>query len=186
MALDAPQVRVGITGQLYKAPLGTPEPADSTSVLDPAYGGLGYFNDEGTTESWADSVDNIVAWQGATVVRSSVTESVGTLAFTPIQTNAAVLQAFHRGSTITEPSAGNFRLPVKPISADPSTWVFDAIDGDKHIRLWLPNSEVTERGQVMYANGQPIGYPMTITCYPDENGDLMVKLSDDAAWDPTP
>lgn len=186
MALDAPQVRVGITGQLYKAALGSPEPTTSTSVLDSAYVGLGYFNDEGTTESWSDSVDNIVAWQGATVVRSSVTESVGTLSFTPIQTNAAVLQAFHRGSTITEPTAGNFRMEVKPIEADPSTWVFDAIDGSKHIRIWVPNASVTERGDVVYANGEPIGYPMTITFYPDANGNLLVKHSDDAAWDPTP
>lgn len=186
MVLDATQVRVGITGQVYRAPLGSAAPTDATTALAAAYTGLGYVNEDGVTENWDDSVENIIAWQNATVVRSAVTESVGTLAFMLIQTNRAVLEAFHRGSTMTEPSAGNFRIDVKPITAAPATWVLDVVDGAKHYRLFVPNGEVTERGEVMYANGEPIGYPMTVTCYPDAAGTLMVKFSDDIAWDPTP
>jgi len=182
MALDATQVRVGITGELYKAPLGTAAPTGPTDPLDPAYVGLGYVSEDGVTENWDDSVDNIVAWQSATVVRSAVTESLGTLAMTLIQTNAAVLEAFHRGSTMTEPTAGTFQLDVKPIRSDPSAWVLDVIDGARHIRMYLGNAEITERGEVMYANGQPIGYPITISCYPDADGNLMTKWSDDPAW----
>ena len=182
MALDATQVRVGITGELYKAPLGTTAPTGPTSVLDAAFTGLGYVSEDGVTESWDDSVDNIVAWQSATTVRAAVTESTGTLAMTLIQTNATVLEAFHRGSTMAEPTADTFRLDVKPIQSDPSAWVLDVIDGDRHIRMFLGNAEITERGEVMYANGQPIGYPITITCYPDANGNLMQKWSDDPAW----
>lgn len=182
MALDATQVRVGITGELYKAPLGTTAPTGPTAVLDAAFVGLGYVSEDGVTESHDDSADNIVAWQGATVVRSAVTESVSTFALTLIQTNASVLQAFHRGSTVTEPTADTFRLDVKPITADPSAWVLDVIDADRHIRIFLGNAEITERGEVMYANGQPIGYPITITAYPDASGNLMTKWSDDPAW----
>lgn len=182
MALDATQVRVGITGELYKAPLGTTAPTGPTAALNAAFVGLGYVSNDGVTESWDDSVDNIVAWQNATVVRSAVTESVGTIALTLIQNNTAVLEAFHRGSTMAEPTTDVFRLDVKPISADPSAWVLDVIDGDKHVRIFIGNGEVTERGEVMYANGQPIGYPITISCYPDANGNLMQKWSDDPAW----
>lgn len=186
MVLDATQVRVGITGQLYKAALGSTAPTDSTTALAAAYTGLGYVSDEGVTENWDDSVDNIVAWQNATTVRAATTESTATLGLMLIQTSAAVLTAFHRGSTITEPSAGNFRMDVKPTVNDPSAWVFDVLDGTKHLRIYVGNGEITERGEVMYANGEPIGYPITVTCYPDVNQNLMVKFSDDVAWDPTP
>jgi hypothetical protein len=186
MALDATEVRVGITGQLYKAPLGTAAPPDATTALAAAYVGLGYVSEDGVTENWDDSVDNIVAWQNATTVRSATTESTGTLELTLIQTNRDVLEAFHRGSTVTEPSPGEFQIDVKPIVADPSAWVLDVVDGLKLIRIFCGNAEVTERGEIMYANGDPIGFPLTITVYPDANGNLMQKFSNDTAWDPTP
>jgi len=186
MTLDATEVRVAITGELYKAPLGSTAPTDATTALAVAFVGLGYVSEDGVTENWDDSVDNIVAWQNATTVRSATTESTGSLELTLIQTNAAVLEAFHRGSTVTEPVAGEFQIDVKPIVADPSAWVLDVVDGLKLVRIFLGNAEITERGEVMYANGEPIGYPITITVYPDANGNLMQKFSNDIAWDPTP
>lgn len=186
MPLNATEVRVAITGELYKAPLGTALPTDSTSALAAAFTGLGYVSDEGVKENWDDSVDNIVAWQNATTVRSSTTESTGTLELTLIQTNAVTLEAFHRGSQVTEPAAGVFRLDVKPIVADPSCWVLDIVDGTVVTRIVIGNGEVTSRGEIVYASGQPVGYMLTISCYPDASGNLMQKFSNDVAWDPTP
>lgn len=186
MTLDATEVRVAITGEVYKAPLGSTAPTDATTALAAAFVGLGYVSEDGITESWDDSVDNIVAWQNATTVRSATTESTLTIACMLIQTNAAVLEAFHRGSQVTEPVASEYQIDVKPITADPSAWVLDVVDGAKLIRIYVGNGEITERGEVVYANGQPIGYPITITAYPDANGNLMQKFSNDVAWDPTP
>lgn len=181
MALVASEVRVGITGELFSAPTGSTAPTDPTSSLDAAFIGLGYVSEDGVTENWDDSVDNIVAWQNATTVRAATTESTGTIALTLIQTRASVLERFHRGSTVVA-DGSNFRLDVKPVTADPRAWVLDVIDGPKHIRIYMGNAEITERGEVMYANGEPVGYPITITVYPDDNGNLMQKWSDDAAW----
>jgi len=184
MTLDATQVRVGISGELYKAALGSTAPTDATTALDAAFVGLGYVSEDGVTESWDDSVDDIVAWQGATTVRSATTESTSSLELTLIQTSAAVLEAFHRGSTVTEPEVGEYQIDVVPINADPSAWVLDVVDGTKLIRIYVGNGEVVERGEIMYANGEPIGYPLTIRCYPDASGNLMQKFSNDDAWDP--
>jgi hypothetical protein len=182
MPLDATEVRVGITGQLYKSPLGTARPANSTAALASDYVGLGYVSDDGVTENWDDSVDNIVAWQNATVVRAARTESSASLACTLIQSRGSVLEAFHIGSEVGEPTSGNFQIDVLPAQADPSTWLLDVVDGTKHLRIYVGNGEITERGEIMYANGEPIGYPITITCYPDTSGLLMVKMSNDIAW----
>lgn len=181
-AIDATEVRVGITGELFSAPLGTTLPTDSTTALAAAYKGLGYVSDDGVTEAWDDSVDQITAWQNATVVRSATTQSIGTLALTLIQTRGNVLEAFHRGSQITQPTTGKFQLDVKPIVADPRVWVLEVVDGTVHMRIVLGNAEITERGEVVYKNGEPIGYPITISCYPDTNGNLMQKWSDDLHW----
>ena len=45
--LDATNVRVGITGGLYKAPVGSTAPTDATTALDAAFINLGYVSQEG-------------------------------------------------------------------------------------------------------------------------------------------
>lgn len=185
MALNATYVRVGVTGELYAAVTGTPRPANSTAALNAAYTGMGYVSDEGVTESLDESVDRIVAWQGATVVRTTVTEATATLEMTLIETKAAVLELFHKGSTVTELGGGHYKIDVKPPTEKRQQFVLDVLDGTKHIRFDIPDGEVTERGEIVYANGEPIGYPVTIICYP-VSGVLYTKYSDDAAWDPTP
>lgn len=184
MALNATNARVGITGAIYKAALGSTAPTNATSALDAAFKDLGYISEDGIEESWDDSVTRYVAWQNATVIRSSVTDSVGTLKLTMIETKGLVLQTFYRGSVLTEPTAGNYKLAVKPITADPSAWVLDVVDGTKLIRNYIGNGEITERGSVMWQNGEMVAYPVTVTFYPDANGDLMVKYSNDTAWAP--
>lgn len=177
MSLSAPEVIVAGTGALYKAPFGTTAPATSDAALDAAYEHLGYFHSDGVPINFADSVDNIVPWQGASVVRSTRTETVATLTFQPIQTRGSVVEAFMLGSTLTEPSTDEFEMEVKPPVADPSAWVFDAFDGTKKLRWVINNGEVTERGEMMHKNGDPIGYPMTVTFYPDTDGNLAVIRS---------
>jgi hypothetical protein len=182
MTVQAPNVRVAITGEVYFAPAGTTGPTDSTTALAAAYKGLGYLSDDGVAEKWDDTVDTIVSWQNATTVRSATTKSVGSLGFTMIESNGLVLQTFHRGSTMVESPVGNFKLAVKPITADPKVWVFHVIDGTKLIRIHVGNGEITERGEVAYKNGIPIGYPVVLMCYPDSQGNLMNKFSNDTAW----
>ena len=182
MALNAAAVRIGITGELYAAPIGTPRPTTSVSVLDPAYVGMGYVSEDGVTEAPDDSVEKIVAWQSATVVRANHTESTTTLQMTLIETKGSVLELYHKGSTVETVSAGEWKIDVKPPTTDRRQFVLDVIDGAKHIRFDVGDGEVLERGEVVYANGEPIGYDVTITCYPDENGVLYTKYSDDANW----
>jgi len=182
MTVSAPNVRVAITGEVYYAPAGTTLPTDSTTSLSGTYQGLGYLSEDGVAEKWDDSVDTIVSWQNATTVRSATTKSTGSLGFTMIESKGRVLETFHRGSTMAESPAGNFKLEVKPITANPRVWVFHVIDGTKLVRIVCGNGEITERGEVTYKNGVPIGYPVVVMVYPDSNGNLMVKYSNDTAW----
>jgi len=49
--------------------------------------------------------------------------------------------------------------------------VIDVIDGDDALRIVVPESQVTTRGTVTYANGSAVGYPVTVTGYPSEDLD---------------
>lgn len=181
MAQIASEVFVAGKGGLYKAPLGTAKPADSTVVLDAAYKNLGYFSSDGVGISFEDSVQNIFAWQGAALVRTVRTETLTKLTFKPIQTRGSVLEAFHPGSQITEPTTGNWEMDIIPAEADPATWVFDAFDGTKRMRYYIANGEITERGELMHVNGEALGYPMTMTFYPSDTGSVGTVQSNIAA-----
>jgi len=182
MSTLSDNVRVGITGEMSVAPVATAAPTTSTSSLNAAFVGLGYVSEDGVTETYDDTVEDIVAWQNATVVRSTTTESKATLQCTLIETKGEVLELFHKGSSVEVVSAGQWKIDVLAPTSDPRAFVLDVLDGTKHIRIYVANGEVTERGEIVYANGQPVGYDVTITCYPDSSGVVLTKFSDDASW----
>ncbi|MFB6948893.1 hypothetical protein ACFV85_14985 [Streptomyces niveus] len=181
MALEAAEVRVGITGELLSAPRGTAAPTNASTPLDPLFLGHGYVNDDGVVENWDDSVDNIVAWQNATTVRAARTESTLTLACTLIQTRGSNLELFYPGSVVEENGA-EWKIDVKPATSDPRAFVLNVLDGADVIRMYVGNGELTERGEIPYQSGTAVSYPVTITAFPDDDGNLMTKFSNSAAW----
>ncbi|HEY1395019.1 hypothetical protein [Roseateles sp.] len=182
MTLLASNVRVGITGELSVAPVGTAAPTTSISALNAAFVGLGYVSEDGVTETPNDTIENIVAWQRATVVRALTTESFFTFTLTLIETKGEVVELYYKGSTIAVVSAGQWKVEVGAAQSDPRAFVLDVVDGSKHYRTHIGNGEVTERGEIVYASGEPIGYEITITAYADANGVLFTKYADDANW----
>jgi hypothetical protein len=182
MTLLASEVRVAITGEMFSAPAGTALPDDVTTPLTEDFIGHGYVDEDGIVESWDDSVQNITAWQNATVVRAARESSVGTFKLVLIQTRGSNLELYYPGSVVEANGAGEWKLDVLPANADPRVFVFNVVDGDKIERIVLGNAEVTERGDVVRKNGEPIGYEITVTLYPDDDGNLMHKYSNDEAW----
>jgi len=183
MTLDASKVRVAITGAVYFAASSASAPANATDPVPAGYRDVGFISEDGVTEAYEDDVEEIVAWQGATVVRTVLTSSEATLAFQMIETNKNSLELYHKGSEITGP--GPFVLKVKPPTQVRQKMIFDVIDGDKHIRIYIPDGEVKERGEIVYASGEPVGYEVTVTAYPVADGDdqvVLYKYSDDEAW----
>jgi hypothetical protein len=55
------------------------------------------------------------------------------------------------------------------------------VDGDVDIRIVIPDGQVTERGDVTYANGEAIGYDVTVTAYPDDSGVKAYIYRDETA-----
>lgn len=190
MALEAAEVRIGITGALYSAPLGTATaPTNAASPLDEAFINHGYSSDDGVTENNSDSTSNIVAWQNATTVRSVRTETTLTFATSLLQTRGSNLELFYIGSRV-EANGEEWRLDVVLPQAEPRQFVLDVIDGPNLKRIYMGNAEITERGEVPYQNGDATMFPITITCYPfrteemedDDLPFLMQQFSNSAAW----
>lgn len=165
MANDADNVAVAVTGSVYKAPTGTAAPTDQTTALNASFVALGYIGEGGVTESLPASGEStpIKAWQnGATVrtVRSAPDENP-TYSFVALETNLTVVEARY-GATVTQTATEGSYVINSTDSRAADSWVIDVVDGAELERTYIPEGTVVEVGDKVYANGEPIGYEITI------------------------
>lgn len=180
MALDADNVRSALTGAVYTAAKGTTAPTDPTTAFGVGWVDLGYVNEDGVTESNSDDWNEVKAWQNRTIVRRLLSSSEETFKFMLLETTAAALTLYHAGSAIT--GSGPWTMEVVQPTENRKAFGIDVIDGSIHTRILVPDGQVTDRGDIVYKNGDAYGYEMTITAYPDSAGVVAIKMSDDTAW----
>lgn len=182
MTLTADNAIVGITGAVRVAPFGTTLPTDSTTALAAAYVDLGYISEDGVSLGVDDSVENKFAWQNAALIRSIRSQSITSLSFAMLEQKGFNLEFWFPGSTMTEPTSGNFQLDVAPPVTEKKVVVLDVIDGAKSFRWAFGNAELVSRGEIPISNQDLVMYPVTMNFYPDGNGNLFSAFSDDPAW----
>lgn len=187
MALTAANVNVAITGAVYASEAGDTitAPTTASSVLDTDFNDLGYIGEDGITEHYEEDVSEVKAWQGGAVVRQMISSSAATFAFTMIENKREVVELYHKGSLVESDGSTGWKINVLTPEADRRKFVLDVVDGDDLLRIYIADGEVTQRGDITYVSDEAIGYPVTITAYPN-SGVVCTKFSDKASWDPTP
>ncbi len=98
--LNAGQVRVAGTGHLYKAPLGTALPSDSTTAWNPAFVDLGYATD-GFTMTQDYKTKDVTGWQTLELLRLIPISLDRSFGFELQQSNRDTLALAWGGATIT-------------------------------------------------------------------------------------
>lgn len=181
MTLDAAKVRVAVTGAVYTGPTSATAPTSATSSVPATYNDMGYISEDGVTEAYDEDVQDIQAWQGGAIVRTVISSSKATISFTMIESKASTLELYHKGSTMESLGVNGYKIDVKTPNVVRKKFILDVLDGSTHVRIYVADGEVTERGEIVYANDEPIGYNVTITCYP-VNNIVLTKYSDDVNW----
>lgn len=162
MAQTASNVRVGVTGGVYRAPVGTTLPTDSLTPLPVDWKEVGYLTDAGVTTNWfQESTNDIRAWQNGELVRRVLTEITSTASFSMLESNDEVRKAYYGDGNV---SAGHIRVSTDQGVRGP--WVIVVDDGVHHDRIVINDAQVTERGEIVYVNGDAVMYSITLTCYP--------------------
>lgn len=159
-----------IAGAIYAAPAGTTLPTDATTALDPAFVCLGFVSEDGLENDNEMDIATVKAWGGSIIYRS-LTELTDNFSLTLIESeNPEVLKAVYGDKNVTVEGS---MVTVKVVAENPTEKVFVfelALRGDKKKRIVVPVGAVTERGTISYNDEDPIGYEITISAYPDENG----------------
>lgn len=159
-------------GAIYTAPLGTTLPADAVSELDKAFKGLGYVSEDGVTNEDTRSSENIKAW-GGDIVGAVQTEKEDTFTYKLIESlNVEVLKEVYGAKNVTGDLGAGIHIKSNSKELEAHVIVVDMIlNGGILKRIVLPNAKVDEVGEIVYVDGEVVGYETTLKCFPDENGD---------------
>jgi hypothetical protein len=163
MALDSSNVRVAVTGVISVGTAAAAAPTNGTSALGTGWADLGYAGEDGVTETRDRSTNTIRGWQNGDVLREVVTEASVTYQTVLVETKKETVELYY-GGTVDNATGSLVIVPAS--TGGRKKFVLDIIDGDEYVRAYIPEGEVVEVGDQVYANGEPIGYDVTIRAYP--------------------
>lgn len=175
-------------GVLFRAP-NSGKPTTAVSALTTGWTAGGYIHEDGVEREESRDVSEIKSWGGLTIRRSQ-TGFGTTLAFRFLEyLNPDVAGAIYGTAnvTVTAATAGHGEqiiVNIKGIEAPHKAWLFDMYDGVAKLRVYVGDGQVTETGTVTYNQEGGATRDVTVTAYPDVNGDYVVEFSDDGR--PTP
>lgn len=172
------------TGGILSGPIGSPLPTDASTAVDAAIKGVGYVSDDGVSESMNRETDKIKAW-GGDVVKIVQSEHSVTYQYTMIESARAEVNREVYGepnvtATVATTTHGNLlAIKVTAEQLPHRVRVIEIKDGDARVRIVLPDSQITEVGDVTYQDAAIIAYPVTVEAFPDASGVKAYKYTDD-------
>lgn len=174
MANDVTQVTAGapkVGGALYVAPIGTTLPTSATEKLDSAFVSLGYISEDGLTNENSPETETVKAWGGTTVLVTQ-TEKTDTFSYTLLEAlDVNVLKAVYGDDNVTGTLETGIHVKATTAQLDSHAYVVDMILRNNALkRIVIAQADLSELGEIVYKTDEAVGYEITITALPDENG----------------
>ena len=189
MANTASNVVAGVplaTGGILIGDTTATAPTTAAGTLT-GFAAAGYIGEDGVTETNERSTDRIRAWGGDTV-KVVQTEHNVSYQFTFLETlNRDVLEAVYGEDNVTTTAATASTGTLHEVQVNASTlphksYVFEVKDGDAKIRIYVPDGQITEVGDITYSDSEVIGYQVTVEAFADELGNKAYKYLDDGKF----
>jgi hypothetical protein len=181
MPVDASKVKIAATGSLWRAPLGTTLPTDSTTAYAAAFTNLGYLS-MGFELSQDLKQKEITAWQTLEIVRLINTSLTRSISFDAIESNNATVALAWGGATITATTAGVYSLAIPDASAvQEAIYGIDWSDGSTTQRIIIKRGVLKSLPKVKFTREDAIVYSFEIQAItPTDGTKAMVVYGVDA------
>lgn len=175
---DSAKVTAGkpkVAGAINAAPVGTALPKNAKEALNAAFKGLGYVSEDGLTNSVETDSEEVKAWGGDTVLKLS-TSRTETFSWTFIQAlDEDVLAEVYGAANVTT-SADGIKVLHNATELPRRSYVIEMLmTGGRIKRIVIPNAQITEVGEISYKDGEPVGFEVTLTAFPDTDGNTVTE-----------
>lgn len=170
------------TGAVAVADIAAPAPTDARTALSGWTTG-GYVDENGISLSLSKSVTAIKDWSQASV-RKALTDFDGTISCAFLQVDQFAAEAMFGAANVTvEPATSAHGEQIKiSIGADLppiQSFCWSMKDGDRRVRVYVPQGQITELGDVSFVPGSANVWPTTISAYDDGTGHSIYVFYDD-------
>ena len=171
-------------GSIFTAPLGSTIPTSVYSDLAAAFENLGYISDAGVVNSNTRTSNTVRAWGGDPVLDTQ-TEKTDTFTFTMLESSKLGAKKVAFGDdNVTETGTGSsaeIKAEINSVELTEHIYVIETVlrSGKAH-RLVIPRGKVTALGDVTYVDGAAVGYQVTLTAYPDDDGNTHYEYTQTA------
>lgn len=172
----------GVSGAIYRAPLGTSLPSDATTTLGAGYVELGYVSEDGLVNTNSPETENIKEW-GGTDVLNVLTEKTDEWQCTLIEVlNVNVLKAIYGASNVTGTLSTGITVTANTDEQEEAIWVVDMVMRNGVLkRVVIPNGKISELGDITYKRDEAVGYEITLTGLADTYGNTHYEYIEEAA-----
>lgn len=166
---------------VYAAPINTIMP---TAFADPAtpWVNLGWVTTEGGLFKIEEESKDVEAAGSLEPIRTLMTKSVKSTQVTFLEGLNPLVRSLYDNVPVAslEPTTGTvtYSLPDKPNDLR-YAFIFDTMDGDKRMRLYMPNGKVTERGDEQPQTSDVMAVQMTFKFYKGASNSAAVKRAID-------
>ena len=176
MAKTVTAAKPRTSGVIYRAPIGTALPTDATTALASAYINLGKLSEDGFTNSYERSSEDIRE-MGGSIVLTVQTETSDKFSFTLIDAlDPNALKASFGDTKVTGTLETGIAVTVDGSEPEEAVWVLETIMRDGAFqRIVIPDGKVSEMGEVVYRRNEAVGYELTVTALLDETANFNHK-----------
>lgn len=163
-------------GAVWSAPYGTPVPTDAITPLSDEFKSLGYISEDGITETPETKSEPKKAYGGDEVLNTQTEHSMK-YKFKPIEINTVALAEIYGEDNVGLDETGNLVIRVNSQEHAPRVYVLEQLLSRNRVeRTVIPNGKVTEVGERLYKDGEPLGNELTVTAMPGfDDGDKAKK-----------
>ncbi|MGW8702833.1 phage tail tube protein [Streptomyces eurythermus] len=154
---NADNVKIGVKGRAYVAPVGTTFPTDPFTTWGTGWVDLGYIHPDGLEEALGEDRTEIPAWGEEAPVKTRVKSRDGSFKLTFLETTAELLQLYYavKADDMTSvPATTGAEAHPQYLSfgtgqASPGlerALGLDVIEGDEIERIMIARVDVSDRG----------------------------------------
>jgi hypothetical protein len=113
-------------------------------------------------------------------VRRIKSESQVTIAFSFLEINDRSAKSAFGDDNVTG-TGGSLSIKLNVKEPPRKAWVINMLDGDRYLRITVADGQITDRGDLTFTRAGAILIPVTLTCYPDANGDAAIIYAEGPA-----